>query len=148
MIFGFVIVAVFIGTLMPLQAGLNAELTRTLKHPFLGAFLSLSIGAILVSILVLLNGGLQELKRLPETPPHLFLGGILGALFVGSSLFLIPRMGATAMVGAFITGQLLGSVLIDHYGFLGLTPHPLNFSRLIGVLLLFAGLLLVVKKGT
>jgi transporter family-2 protein len=147
MIFGFVVVAIFIGTLMPLQAGLNAELSRTLRHPFLGAFLSLFIGALLVSFFVIFHGGLQELKRLPETPPHLFLGGILGALFVGSSLFLIPRMGATTMVGAFITGQLLGSVIIDHFGFLGLSPQPLNISRLMGVFLLFAGLFLVVKKG-
>lgn len=147
MIFAFVIVAVLIGTMMPMQAGLNAELTRTLKHPFMGAFISLTTGAILVSILVVFNGGFSPLKRLNEVPPHLYLGGILGALFVGSSLFLIPRMGATAMIGAFITGQLLGSVIIDHYGLMGLQPHPLNLTRIAGVILLFAGLLLVVKKG-
>lgn len=147
MIFAFVIVAVLIGTMMPLQAGLNAELTRSLKHPFMGAFISLTTGAILVSILVIFNGGFAPLKRIGEISPHLYLGGILGALFVGSSLFLIPRMGATAMIGAFITGQLLGSVIIDHYGMLGLEAQPINMTRIFGVILLFAGLLLVVKKG-
>lgn len=147
MIFGFVILAVVIGCMMPLQAGLNAELTRSLKHPFMGAFLSLTIGAILMAVFVLMNGGFSQLKRLPEIPPHLFLGGILGAVFVGSSLFLIPRMGATAMIGAFITGQLLGSVVIDHYGLLGLTPQPIGLTRIAGVILLFAGLLLVIRKG-
>lgn len=146
MIFAFVIAAIVIGTMMPLQAGLNAELTRTLKHPYLGAFISLTTGAILVAVMILFNGGFSELKRLSETPPHLFLGGVLGAIFVGSSLFLIPKMGATAMIGAFITGQLLGSVLIDHFGLLGLTPQPVNFTKISGVILLFAGLLLVVKN--
>lgn len=146
MIFGFVLVAILIGTMMPLQAGLNAQLTRTLQHPFLGAFISLTTGAILVGVLVLFNGGFSELKRLPQVSPHLFLGGVLGAIFVGSSLFLIPRMGATAMIGAFITGQLLGSVLVDHFGALGLPVQPIGLSRVLGVFLLFAGLWLVVKK--
>jgi bacterial/archaeal transporter family-2 protein len=148
MIFGFIIVAIIIGALMPIQAGLNAELTRALNHPFLGAFISLTTGAVLVSVLVLFNGGFSEIKRLTETPPHLLVGGLLGALFVGSSLFLIPRMGATAMIGAFMTGQLLGSIIIDHYGLLGLNPHPVNLTRMLGVFLLFAGLFLVVKKST
>lgn len=147
MIFGFVLIAIVIGVLMPVQAGLNAELTRVLKHPFLGAFISLTTGAIAVGILSMFNGGVGELKRLGEIQPHLFLGGIMGALFVGSSLFFIPKMGATAMISAFITGQLLGSILIDHYGLLGLTPTPVTISRMAGVFLLFAGLFLVIKKG-
>jgi len=146
MIFAFVILAIVIGALMPIQAGLNAELTRQLKNPFIGAFVSLAIGAIAVSSLVIFSGGMSGLKRLNEVPPHLFLGGILGAIFVGSSLFFIPRMGATAMIAAFITGQLLGSVIIDHYGLMGLAVSPINITKVIGVILLFIGLFLVIKK--
>lgn len=147
MIFGFVILAIIIGVLMPFQAGLNAELTRYLKHPYLAAFVSLSVGAIVMSFLILFNSGFSELKRLADAPPHLFLGGLLGAIFVGSSLFFIPRMGATAMIAAFITGQLLGSVLVDHYGLMGLTPNPITISRIMGIILLFAGIFLVIRKS-
>ncbi len=147
MIYGFILIAVVIGSLMPIQAGLNAELGRLLNHPYLSALTSLTIGAIAVSFLVLFNGGFAEFRRIPQIPPQLFLGGILGAIFVGSSLLLIPRMGATAMMGAFITGQLLGSVIIDHFGLFGLPPFPLNLSRLMGLFLLFLGLILVVKKS-
>ncbi len=147
MIFGFVSLAIMIGVLMPFQAGLNAELTRFLKHPYLAAFISLSIGAMIMAIIILFNGGFGELKRLASAPPHLFLGGLLGAIFVGSSLFFIPRMGATAMIAAFITGQLIGSVLVDHYGLMGLTPNPVTVTRMMGIILLFAGLFLVIRKG-
>lgn len=147
MIYAYILTAVIIGIFMPVQAGLNSGLTRELKHPFAGAFISLTTGAILVLIIVLIKGGgPASLKRLSQVSPHLFLGGVLGAIFVGSSLYLIPRMGATAMIGAFITGQLIGSVLIDHYGLLGITPTPLNMTRVIGVMLLFTGLLFVLKK--
>jgi transporter family-2 protein len=147
MIFGFILIAIVIGILMPVQAGLNAELGRHLGHPYLSALTSLTIGAIAVSGLVFFNEGFAGLKNLTQAQPHLFLGGVLGALFVGSSLILIPRMGATAMVGAFITGQLLGSVIIDHLGLFGLRPYALNYSRLFGIFLLFAGLFLVVRKS-
>jgi bacterial/archaeal transporter family-2 protein len=148
MIYGLVALAIIIGTLMPLQAGLNAELTRILKHPYLGAFISLTSGAIAVLILVLIKGiGMAEFKKMGEVSPHLYLGGLLGAIFVGSSLFFIPKMGATPMIAAFITGQLLGSVLIDHYGLLGLTVTPVSLTRILGVILLFAGLFLVIKKN-
>lgn len=147
MIYGLVLLAVLIGTLMPLQAGLNAELTRFLKHPFLGAFVSLATGAIAVLVMIFIKGiGTSDIKRIADIPPHLFLGGILGAIFVGSSLFLIPRLGATAMIAAFISGQLLGSVLIDHFGLLGLTATPISVTRILGIFLLFAGLFLVLKK--
>jgi bacterial/archaeal transporter family-2 protein len=147
MILTFIVVAILIGCLMPVQAGLNAELTRYLKQPYLAAFFSLTTGAMLVAILAFLNGGFSEIKKIPQMPPHLLLGGLLGAIFVGSSMYFIPRMGATAMVAAFVTGQLLGSVIIDHFGFLGLNPYPFTISRFAGVLLLLAGLALIVKKN-
>jgi transporter family-2 protein len=146
MLFGFVVIAVVIGTLMPLQAVLNAELARQLRSPYLAALISLSTGALVVGLLAAASAA-GELRRLPQVPPQYFLGGLLGAIFVGSSLFLVPKLGATAMVGAFITGQLVGSVLIDHYGLLGLPAQPVSGARLLGVILLFTGLLMVVRKG-
>lgn len=147
MIFILILLAIVIGTLMPIQAGLNAQLTKFLGQPYLGALISLFTGVIAVSLLILIRGdGFSELKRVTEAPPHLFLGGILGAIFVASSLFFIPKMGATVMVAAFITGQLIGSVIIDRYGFMGLPVSPISTTRMMGIILLFAGLFLVVKK--
>jgi bacterial/archaeal transporter family-2 protein len=149
MIYTLILIAVVIGALMPVQASINAELTRFVKHPYLGALISFSVGTMALSLCTLFQGiPLEEIKKLPSASPHLFIGGVLGALFVGSSIFLIPRMGATSMIAAFITGQLIMSVIIDHYGLLGLSSHPLNLTRIMGIFLLFVGLLLVIKKGS
>lgn len=147
MIFVLLATAILIGTLMPIQAGINAELTRFLRHPYLAAIISLVTGATALSLILVFQGvPALEFKRLLETPPRLFLGGILGAIFVSSSMFFIPRMGATAMIAAFVTGQLLMSIVIDHYGLLGLNSQPLSLSRLVGIILLFTGLYLVIRK--
>lgn len=148
MIFGFVLTAILIGCLMPVQASLNAGLTRHLESPYLASLVSLAIGVIAVAFLIFVQGmSFVPLKKISTVSPHLLLGGILGAVFVGSSLFFIPRMGATAMIGAFITGQLLGSVLIDHFGLLGLPVNPIHSMRILGIFLLFAGVFLVVRKA-
>lgn len=148
MIFYLIILAVLIGTLMPIQAGINAELTRFLQNPYLAATISFATGAVALLILLLIKGiSLEEIKRIGGTSPHLFIGGVLGAIFVSSTIFFIPKLGATTMIAAFITGQLLMSVIMDHFGLLGLTPNPVSMTRIFGVILLFAGLLLVVKKG-
>lgn len=148
MIFGLVILAVLIGTLMPIQAGINAELTRFIKHPYMGALISFSVGSIALLIITLIQGvPLEQLKKLTTAPPHMYLGGFMGALFVASSIFLIPKMGATTMIAAFVTGQLLMSVAMDHFGVLGLQTNPITMQRLFGIVLLFIGLLLVLRKA-
>src|SRR5665647_3643421 len=146
MIYGLILAAIFIGIFIPVQAGINSQLTRYVQHPFLGAFISFSTGALVLGIIILIRGvPWTEIKKLPSASPHLFLGGALGALFVASSIYFIPKMGATTMIAAFVTGQLLGSVIMDHFGLFGLVVHPLNLTRFLGIFLLFAGLMLVVR---
>lgn len=143
-----IIIATLIGCLMPVQAAINAELTRFIKFPFLAAFISFFIGTLtLLLIMIFQRVPMDEIKKLTTASPHLFLGGMLGALFVGSSIFFVPRIGATTMIAAFVTGQLLMSVIIDHFGLFGIPVLEVNLSRLIGVFLLFVGLFLVVKKA-
>jgi transporter family-2 protein len=133
---------------MPVQAALNAQLTRTLENPYLTALYSLLTGAMAVSVLAFTHpSGVSHWKKLFVVPPYLLFGGLLGAIFVGSSLILIPRMGAMAMVSAFITGQLLGSMLIDHFGLFGMPTLSLNPMRSIGLVFLITGLFLVMKRS-
>lgn len=147
MLFLLVAATILIGTLLPVQAGLNAELTRTLQHPFAGAFISFFTGALVLGVIILIHPApVGDLRRLTTLSPQYFLGGALGALFVGSSIFLFPRIGATTMMAAFVTGQLISSVIMDHNGWLGLPVYQVNWVRIIGIILLFSGLFLVVKK--
>lgn len=148
MIYILMIIAVIVGSLMPIQASINAELTKLLKNPYLGAFISFSMGTFALFVACLIQGNfLTDLKRLTLASPYHFLGGLFGALFVGSSIVLIPKLGATTLMAAFVTGQLLMSLVLDHYGWFGVTVQPVSLQRVSGVILLFTGLLLIVKKA-
>lgn len=148
MIYILLLIAVAIGSLMPIQASINAELTKLLKNPFLGAFISFFMGTFTLLIVSLIQGNfLTDIKKITLASPYHFLGGIFGALFVGSSIILIPKLGATTLMAAFVTGQLLMSLVLDHYGWFGIGAQPISLQRVFGVILLFTGLLLIVKKA-
>jgi transporter family-2 protein len=148
MIFILITAAILIGTLMPIQAGINAELARLVKQPYLGAFISFFTGTLFLSVILLIQGvSNHQIKSLNSASPILFLGGFLGALFVGSSIFFIPKMGATSMMVAYIIGQLVMSVCMDHFGWFGVPVNPVNFSKILGLALLFVGLFMVIKKA-
>jgi bacterial/archaeal transporter family-2 protein len=62
---------------------------------------------------------------------------VLGSIIAG------PKIGALALVGILLAGQLIASVLIDHYGWMGFPIQKMNAVRLVGVLLLVGGFLLI-----
>ena len=55
------------------------------------------------------------------------------------------QIGALALVSLLLAGQLVASILIDHYGWLGFPVQKMNIQRLLGVMLLVGGFLLVRK---
>ncbi|HXF42235.1 MAG TPA: DMT family transporter, partial [Pyrinomonadaceae bacterium] len=76
-------------------------------------------------------------------PPIAWLGGLLGAFFVTATIFLIPRLGVALTFSLVVTGQMLITIIIDHYGFLGLEQKPINLQKALGIFLIIIGVFLV-----
>lgn len=135
-----------VGFLTPMQGAINSQLSRFMHHPLQASFISFLGGLVSLSIIIILLGiafpGLPTFKTIPW---YLYLGGFIGAGFVSTMLILIPRIGALNMLGAAIAGQLIMSVIIDHYGLFGVPQHSMNYYRAGGILLLMGGLLLMRK---
>jgi bacterial/archaeal transporter family-2 protein len=74
-------------------------------------------------------------------------GGGMGVVVVFTITVVTPQIGATATIGLLIAGQLAMGVLIDRYGWFGVEQVPLNWPRIVGVLLLAVGALLALRKG-
>ena len=68
---------------------------------------------------------------------------MFGAIFIGLAIFLIPQLGAATFFALLIAGQMLGSIVFDHFGVLGLPVHPVSAIRIAGAVLLVAGVVLV-----
>ena len=55
------------------------------------------------------------------------------------------RLGAAGWLGVVVTGQVLTSVVLDHFGLVGFAEHPATPWRLLGVALLLAGAAIVLR---
>ncbi|OON70288.1 DMT family transporter [Hymenobacter sp. CRA2] len=139
------LLAVSMGALLPVQAALNSRLARATDGPVVAAFASFIVGSLTLLIIALAAG--MRLSSIPEAvrtqPPSVWLGGVIGACYVGSVTLLTPRLGVALTFGLLIAGQLLLSVLFDHFGLFGLPIQRLSPGRIAGVLLLLIGVVLI-----
>lgn len=55
----------------------------------------------------------------------------------------MPRLGVASTITLMIAGQLALSLVLDHFGWLGVPRQPLSLTRVAGVALVLAGVLLV-----
>lgn len=73
------------------------------------------------------------------------VGGLVGAVQVYAGLTLVTKVGAGPFMGLTVTAVLITSIVIDHFGLLRMPVHPVNAFRLLGALLLVAGIVLVAR---
>lgn len=146
MLIVYIFMGLLAGAVMPAQAGINYKLRTFLGDPVLAAFVSFVVGTLALATLALVQRTpLPAWQDVARAPWWVWVGGFMGAYVVGSSVVLAPRLGATAMLALIVAGQMLASVVIDHYGWFGYRVDPVNLRRVLGTLLLVAGAWLVVS---
>lgn len=137
-------ITLLVGSVTPIQAGINSSLGKLLREPLHAAFISFLGGLLTIIIFCILTGKMfPSLSSVKMVPLLLLSGGIFGALFVFTGVIVAPRLGATLFIAAVLSGQLMASIILDHFGILGYTQHPLTFMRLFGVILLLLGVFIV-----
>jgi transporter family-2 protein len=139
----FLVLAFVAGGALPVQAGLNARLATFVGGPIRASMISFGVGTlVLLALSLLVTRGVVNTDRLGAVPWWAWLGGAVGAGYVASTVAAAPRLGALNLFAAVIFGQLLCSVLLDHFGVL-YREHQLTVPRAAGVVLLGAGVALV-----
>lgn len=139
-----VLVAIGVGLLLPLQVGVNAQLRDSLGDPIGAALVSFLVGtAGLFLLLLALRAPLPLAETWGRTPWTYWSGGLLGAAYVAMAIILAPRLGAGTLTAAVVAGQMLTSIVLDHYGWVGFPQQSVSLERLLGAALVIAGVVLV-----
>jgi transporter family-2 protein len=73
----------------------------------------------------------------------MWIGGCLGTLYVWSTIFATPRIGAALALALTIAGQMIAALFLDHYGAIGLTKYAANPTRITGAVFVVLGVSLV-----
>lgn len=137
--------AFIIGCAIPFQAAINNQLKAHVGgSTLMAAFVSFSVGTLALGAALAFSGARwQNLAGLADAKAWQLTGGLLGAVFVFATTLLIPRIGAAKMVALIVAGQVLFSLLMDREGWLGLAVREVTTPRLVGALLLVAGVVMV-----
>ena len=139
-----VVLTALAGGLIALQAPINAGLGRA-TGGLPAALVSFSIGTLALAAIVVLSGKVGGLGSTFDLSWYYLLGGLLGAVYVTNALIAVSVVGAGGVAAATVAGQLTASVAIDRLGLFGLDQVPLSPERVLGVGLLMAGTVLVVR---
>ena len=114
--------------------------------PIAAASISFAVGtAALVAVTLIFGGGYAGVGGARGLGWVYLTGGLLGAVYVTTALVTVRTLGAGAVTAATVTGQLVASVALDRLGAFGLDERPLSWQRVVGVTLLAAGTLLLVR---
>ena len=142
----FIFLAVLAGMAMPTQAVVNSKLAASVNSPVLAAFISFAVGTLALFFYILLTGvPLSNLASSKNAPLVAWIGGFLGAFFVAVMVTIVPHIGVALSFSLAIAGQMFITLLIDHFGWLGVSEKPINLMRVLGAALITIGVVLIRK---
>jgi transporter family-2 protein len=143
-IYFYILIALAAGAMMPTQAATNNKMAGVVGSPVLAAFISFFVGTVALFVYLLISGSpLGNLSSVKDAPPIAWIGGLLGAFFVAAAVILVPRLGVAMTFSLIIAGQMIVTLIIDHFGLLGVPVKEVTPARIGGILLITAGVVVI-----
>ncbi len=141
-VLGYVALAFVAGAVVPVLARLNATLAQSIGSVSWAALMLAAVAFLSIACWIVVRG-----EAFPAAPfgarPWFYFGGTLFAVYILSITFLMPRFGVGPSILTVVTGQIVVASIIDHFGLFGAPVRPIDALRLLGVLLMLAGVALV-----
>ena len=139
-----IVLAVSAGISLVVQQALNANLRTALNSAVWSGFASYFVGVVCMAVFALLmQDPIPSLATVGRVSLFSWSGGLFGAIFIALAIFLIPQLGAATFFALLIAGQMMGSIMFDHFGLLGLPVQPVSSLRILGAALLVGGVVLI-----
>jgi transporter family-2 protein len=140
-----IILAFLSGCFLPIQAGLNTKLGKAGASPVYASLISFAVGVAALVFYVILTKETFSWAGLKTAPAYAWIGGVLGAFYVTVIILSFPKLGPGLTFGLVVAGQMFISIFLEHFNILVEKPHPITYMRVIGVLLVIAGVIIIRK---
>lgn len=142
----FMLLVFLAGAILPIQAGFNIQIGKTVHQPVFAAFASFLIGTLALLIYLLaVKFNFSSISATQSVSPLYWTAGILGAFYVASVIIIAPKLGTALTFSLIVGGQMIISLILDHFGLLGFSIKEINWQRIVGVIFLVLGVLLIRK---
>lgn len=148
MAFIYYLLSLISGFALTLQVGINGALRSKIENPILSSLVSFGVGTLGLAFaffFTILRGSisLPTAAHIKNTNWWMFIGGLLGAFYIFTTIFASPKIGFAKMISLVICGQMILSVIFDHFGLLGNPIHLLTPLRTLGIILLILGIYII-----
>jgi transporter family-2 protein len=133
---------IFLGIVLAVHLSMNGEVGASLKNPRVGNALFWCVGALGALVIGATGWQAGALDGLKTVHPILLTAGAIGACLVFAIAWLIPREGAAAVMIMLIAGQVLGGMILSHFGWLGSPVQKVSLMNILGAAVMIGGVML------
>ena len=134
--------AALAGAFIPVMAILNGRLGKSMGEALHASVILFGVGFVFcLTVALVLTKSLPQAADLANAKPIEYLGGFIVGFYVISATLLAPRIGLANFIVCAVSAQIIISVVIDHFGLLGAMVRPVSMTRLVGIGLLIAGII-------
>jgi transporter family-2 protein len=141
-----ILLVLFAGGMIALQAPTNAMLGRAGGSPVLAALISFAVGTLTLLIVWLASGNRPRAAAFAGLPWYAWIGGVYGAAYVAVAAYAAPKIGLASLITIGIAGQIVMALVLDQVGAFGLQKDPISLARIGGAVLVMVGVVLV-RRG-
>ena len=142
----YLLITLAIGLLVPFQIAANSRLRQVVGPAYVSTLVSFSVSTLALLLVSLLSGSpiVPTGEMLADASWWSWFAGLVAVVTITISIHLFKEIGPLQAIIIPMFSQLIFSLLIDHFGWFGANVIPLGTKRIIGSLLLIAGVTLVV----
>ncbi|MDK8794426.1 DMT family transporter [Corynebacterium sp. MSK041] len=139
-----ILAAMAVGAVIPAQTAVNSRLRTSVGAPLPTSFYSFTVAFLCaVSLAVATSGVRWDFVAAAAEPWWVWIGGVMGTVFLTGNVVLFPRLGSVETVVIPILGQVIMALVIDQFGLFGSPQTEISALRLLGAVVVFAGILCI-----
>lgn len=133
---------VFLGVILAVHLAMNGKVGSAINNARVGNALFWCIGALTAAVIGITGWRAGALTPIKDVHPALLSAGVLGASLVFAIAWLIPQVGAGPVMITLLAGQIIGGLLMSHFGWLGSPVDRMTIPKIAGVALMIAGVVI------
>jgi transporter family-2 protein len=129
------------GLLVGFQRALNGQINEHTNQGFATSFMNFATGTIFLLTLVVVGviTGKTELTPLPQGPIWIYMGGILGVIYISFASSIVQHLGVLTFTLFSVGGQLFSSLIIDIVA--PTKGVSISFYLITGIVMTYAGVI-------
>ncbi|KAA8746795.1 DMT family transporter [Corynebacterium tuscaniense] len=139
-----ILAAMAVGAVIPAQTAVNSRLRTSVGAPLPTSFYSFTVAFLCaVTLAVAISGFRWDFAAAAAEPWWVWIGGVMGTVFLTGNVLLFPRLGSVETVVIPILGQVIMALVIDQFGIFGAPQTEASALRLLGAVVVLAGIVCI-----